>query len=120
MMSPRVAVFVLVASIAATVPACGAGPEADPVWGAWEAPSAGCNARTVFEIDPDYNGEGRIVFDDCSVCEIRLDVAEIDAGEYEIEVDGVTCDGTLDLDCTLQGELACEDRDGARYYFRRE
>lgn len=101
-------------------PACDPEPTADPVWGSWEARSEGCNARTQLEIDEDYNGEGRVVFDDCSVCEVRLDVAAVGDDAYELEVDGVSCEGTIDLDCTLERELECEDAVGTRYYFERD
>jgi hypothetical protein len=115
----RTAALILLA-LSAFGPACDSEPSADPVWGGWEARSQGCNARTQLEIGEDYDGEGRVVFDDCSVCEVRLDVAAVGGDAYELEVDGVSCEGTIDLDCTLTDELECEDSLGNRYYFERD
>ena len=45
-MTLRSALLALVT--AALLSACDEAPKHDPVWGAWEAPAAGCNARTAF------------------------------------------------------------------------
>lgn len=101
--------------------ACDEPAPVDPIWSDWETPAAGCDARTRIEIGDDYRGEGRVVFDDCSVCQVSLDVEALGDAEYEIEVDGVDCQGTIDLDCVLfDDELECEDAQGVRYDLERD
>lgn len=101
------------------LPGCDEEPFVDAVWGEWEGSSNGCPARTEFEVDDDYRGDGQIVMDDCSVCEINLDI-EVDDEEYEFEVAGVNCQGTFDLDCEVDDdELECQDADGNRFDFDR-
>ncbi len=100
--------------------ACDSEEDIDPVWGDWEGRANGCAARTEFEIDDDYKGDGRVVFDDCSVCQVNIDVDPEDDGEYQLEVDGVDCEGSLDLDCELDDdELECQDSTGMRSDFER-
>ena len=90
----------------------------DPIWGEWEAQANGCNVRTQFEVDDDYKGDGRYVTGDCTVCEVNLEVDPQGDGDYEIEVNPVDCQGTLDLDCNLDDdELECEDGMGGRIDF---
>ncbi|MEM6292516.1 MAG: hypothetical protein AAGA54_14675 [Myxococcota bacterium] len=102
------------------VPACDDEPFVDPVWGEWEGRANGCPARTEFEVDDDYRGDGRLVFDDCSVCEVNLDIEPEDDGEYEFEVAGVTCQGALDFECEIDDdELECQDAVGNRFDFER-
>ncbi len=95
--------------------ACDGQPFVDPVWGEWEGRSNGCPARTEFDVDDDYRGDGRIVFDDCSVCELNLEVEVEDDGDYDFEVAGVSCQGTLDFSCEIDDdELECQDAAGNR------
>lgn len=101
------------------VSGCDEEPFVDPVWGEWEGRANGCAARTEFEVDDDYRGDGKVVFDDCSVCEVNLDI-EADGEDYELEVAGVSCQGTFDLDCEIDDdELECQDLEGNRYDFER-
>jgi hypothetical protein len=107
-------------SVFLLLPACGDEPFVDPVWGEWESRSNGCSARTAFDIGDDYRGDGRIVFGDCSVCQVNIDVDAQGDGEYELEVSGVDCEGTVDFDCELfDDELECEDAVGGRYDLER-
>ncbi len=113
--------LLLAFSFVVALPACAEEPYVDPVWGDWEGRSNGCAARTEFEIDDDYRGDGRIVLEDCSVCQVNLDVEPEDDGEYELEVAGVDCQGTIDLDCEIDDdELECQDSVGTRYDFERD
>lgn len=113
--------LLLVFSVLVALPGCADEPYVDPVWGDWEGSSNGCPARTAFEIDDDYRGDGRVVLDDCSVCEVNLDIEAEGDGEYEIEVAGVNCQGTIDLDCEVDDEeLECQDNVGIRYDFERD
>lgn len=113
--------LLLAFSALVALPACADEPYVDPVWGDWEGNSNGCPARTEFEVDDDYRGDGRIVLQDCTVCEVNLDIEPEDDGEYEFEVAGVNCQGTIDLDCEIDDdELECEDSVGTRYDFERD
>ncbi len=106
---------------AATLPGCDDPESVDPIWSEWTMPANGCEVRTLIEIGDDYRGEGRVVYDDCSVCRIELEVDPQGGNEYEIQVDGVDCQGTIDLDCELHDdELDCEDATGVRYDLERE
>ncbi len=80
--------LLLALSLLVTLPACADEPYVGPVWGDWEGRSNGCPARTEFEVDDDYRGDGRISLDDCTVCEVNLDIEPEDEGEYEVEVAG--------------------------------
>jgi len=118
-MTLRSSLFLL-SSIVFALAACEEQPYVDPVWGEWEGRSNGCPARTEFEIDDDYRGDGRLVLDDCSVCQVNLDIDADGEGEYELEVAGVDCQGTIDLDCEVDDdELECQDEAGGRYDFER-
>jgi hypothetical protein len=100
---------------------CDSEENIDPVWGSWEAEANGCNARTKFEIDDDYKGDGRYVTSDCTVCDVNLDIENRGDGDYEIEVNPVDCQGTLDLDCELDDtELECEDEVGNKIDFEQD
>lgn len=100
--------------------ACDTAADIDPVWGEWEARANGCPARTELVIDDDDRGDGRVVLDDCSVCQIDVEVKARGDERYQLQVDAVDCQGTLDLDCTLDDdELECQDPVGQRYELSR-
>ena len=91
------------------------------MWGDWEAGANGCNARTEFEIDDDYKGDGKVVLSDCTVCDANLEIDPDGDDEYEIEVNYVDCNGTEDLECELDDdELECQTDNGSRIDFERD
>ena len=110
----------LALSLLFALPACDDEPYVDPVWGEWEGRSNGCSARTEFDIDDDYRGDGRLVLSDCTVCQVNIDVDADGEGEYELEIAGVDCQGTVDLECEVDDdELECQDEVGNRYDYER-